>query len=318
MTSTLIDDDVMTMTAASATPALVATGLGKRYGRRWALRGCDVAIPVGSVTALIGPNGAGKSTLLQIAAGLVRPTEGAISVLGQHPMADAATVLPRIGFVAQDRPLYGQLTVAETLTLGARLNPGWDAAFAEERVGQLGLDPRQRAGKLSGGQQAQLALVLALGKRPDLLLLDEPMAALDPAARREAMQLLMGTVAGDAATVVLSSHNVADIERICDHLVILSGGRVVASGDLETFQTEHHLLTGPRATDAELAAIAASGEIVRATHTDRQTTLLVRGDGPPPDSVRWTETSIGLEDLIIEYIGRSDGTGAGQPGREVA
>ena len=231
MTATLTDDGVTTMTtAATGPPALAAAGLGKRYGRRWALRGCDIAIPAGSVTALIGPNGAGKSTLLQIAAGLSRPTEGEIAVLGQRPMTDAATLLPRVGFVAQDRPLYGQLTVTETLTLGARLNPGWDAAFARDRVRQLGLDPRQRAGRLSGGQQAQLALVLALGKRPDLLLLDEPLAALDPAARREALQLLMATVAGTGATVVLSSHSVADVERVGDHLVILSGGRVVVGG----------------------------------------------------------------------------------------
>ncbi len=286
---------------------LETTGLGKRYGRKWALRDCTVAIPDGSITALIGPNGAGKSTLLQIAAGLVRPTEGTVAVLGQRPIADAKTLLPRVGFVAQERPLYGQLSVRETLTLGERLNPGWDRPFAEERIARLGLDPRQKAGRLSGGQQAQLALVLALGKRPDLLLLDEPTAALDPYARREALRLLMGTVAGAAATVVLSSHNVTDIERVCDYLVIVSAGRVVASGYLEAFRDGHRLLVGPRATEGDLSRVAVAGEIVRATHTDRQTTVLIRGDFERPVGDRWSETPIGFEDLVIEYLSRPGG-----------
>ena len=286
------------------TSPLEATGLGKRYGRSWALRDCTVSIPEGSVTALIGPNGAGKTTFLQIAAGLVRPTEGTVAVLGQRPIADAKTLLPRVGFVAQDRPLYGQLSVRETLTLGERLNPGWDRPFAEERIARLGLDPRQKAGRLSGGQQAQLALVLALGKRPDLLLLDEPTAALDPYARREALRLLMGTVADAAATVVLSSHNVTDIERVCDHLVIVSAGRDVASGDLDAFRDGHRLLVGPRATEGDLSALAPAGEIVRATHTDRQTTVLIRGDSERPVGDRWSETPLGFEDLVIEYLSR--------------
>ena len=283
---------------------LEATGLGKRYGRTWALRDCAVSIPEGSITALIGPNGAGKTTFLQIATGLAAPSSGAVSVFGHDPKRDAAAVLPRIGFVAQDHPLYGQLSVRETLSLGARLNPGWDAAFAETRVRTLGLNLRQKAGRLSGGQQAQLALVLALGKRPDLLLLDEPTAALDPFARREAMQVLMGIVAESATTVVLSSHSVTDVERVCDHLVILSGGRVVASGELETFRSSHRLLIGQRAEDADLARLAATGEIVRATHSDRQSTVLVRSDSRSPDLDRWAETPISFEDLVIEYLAR--------------
>ena len=290
--------------------ALHAAGLGKRYGRRRALSGCDIAIPSGSVTALVGPNGAGKSTLLNIAAGLARPTEGSIRVLGLDPDREAAALLPRLGFVAQDHPLHGQLSVAETLTLGRKLNPGWDQALAEDRIRQLGLDPKQKARRLSGGQQAQLALVLALGKRPDMLLLDEPLAALDPVARREAMGVLMDTVAGAAeagrvATVVLSSHNVGDIERVCDHLVIVSGGRAIAAGPLDGFRDGHRRLTGPRATEREIAALAERAEVVRATHTDRQTTVLLRGPSPlgvPLAGDRWAEESVPFEDVLIEYL----------------
>lgn len=283
------------------TSPLETTGLGKRYGRSWALRDCTVAIPEGSITALIGPNGAGKTTFLQIAIGLAAPTDGTVAVFGRDPKRDAAAVLPRLGFVAQDHPLYSRLSVAEMCEVGARLNDGWDRSFAEARLRSLGLDPKQRVGKLSGGQQAQLALVLALAKHPKLLLLDEPTASLDPHARREFMQVLMDTVVGDGATVVLSSHNVADLERVCDHLVILGNGRVVAAADLDAFRTEHRLLVGPRASDAELAGI---GEIVTVSHTGRQTTAVVRGSLRSfPD--RWVVSDLSFEDLVIEYLARS-------------
>ncbi|MEV5327251.1 ABC transporter ATP-binding protein [Nonomuraea sp. NPDC052634] len=169
------------------TSVLRAQGLGRRYGRRWALRDCTLDVPAGHVVGLVGPNGAGKSTLLKLACGQLEPSAGAISVLGGRPASTPAQ-LARVGFVAQDTPVYGGLTVEDHLRLGARLNPRWDQELARERVARLGLDPAHRAGRLSGGQRAQLALTLGLAKRPDLLILDEPVAALDPLARREFLQ----------------------------------------------------------------------------------------------------------------------------------
>ncbi|HLY32946.1 MAG TPA: ABC transporter ATP-binding protein, partial [Jatrophihabitantaceae bacterium] len=206
-----------------STAAIAATGLGKRYRRRWALSDCTFEIPAGRVTGLVGPNGAGKSTFLHLAVGLLTPTVGTITVLGSaapsHPKQ-----LAEIGFVAQDTPTYRGLTVAEHLKLGAHLNPSWDAALARRRIDELGLDPRQRAGKLSGGQRAQLALTLAVAKRPQLVLLDEPVANLDPMARREFLRSLMQFVSDEGTSVVLSSHLVADLERTCDHLLVLAVG----------------------------------------------------------------------------------------------
>jgi ABC-2 type transport system ATP-binding protein len=216
---------------------LAARGLGKRYGRRWALSGCDLAIPAGRVVGLVGPNGAGKSTLLQLAAGLRRPTAGTLEVLGGRPAAQ----LGRVGFVAQNPPLYEALSVGDHLDLGAWLNPRWDRGLAERRIGQLGLRRRWRAGKLSGGQRAQLALTLALAKRPELLILDEPVASLDPLARREFIDAVAGVAAEHGVSVVLSSHLVADLERVCDYLVILVASRVRLAGAVS------ELLAGQRA-----------------------------------------------------------------------
>ena len=213
------------------TAALEASQLGKRYGQRWALRDCSLRVPAGSIVGLVGANGAGKSTLLHLAVGLLAPTSGTITVLGAKPAAGAHQ-LARVGFVAQDAPLYPGLRVAEHLRLGRRLNPGWDAHAASARIERLGLDPRQRAGHLSGGQRAQLALTLAVAKRPELLLLDEPVASLDPLARREFLQRLMETVVDQHLTVVLSSHLLADVERVCDHLIVLAAGEVVLAGEV--------------------------------------------------------------------------------------
>src|SRR5262245_41772091 len=187
------------------TAAVVATGLGKRYRGRWGLRDCTLEIPKGRVVALVGPNGAGKTTLLHLATGILRPSAGSVSVLGSTPGADA-TLLSRVGFVAQDVPLYRNLSVADTLEFGRRLNSRWDQSLAVERLERLGIPLRDRVGELSGGQRAQVALALALGKRPELLLLDEPLASLDPLARREFLQVLMEGVAEHGLTVVLSSH----------------------------------------------------------------------------------------------------------------
>src|SRR5262245_1130606 len=194
--------------------ALTADDVGKRYRRRWALQHCTLAIPRGSIVGLVGANGAGKSTLLHLVAGLLEPTEGTLSVFGDRPGGDAKQ-LSRVGFVAQDAPVYGSLTVAEHVRLGQRLNASWDRPLAEQRIAKLGLDGDQRAGRLSGGQRSQLALTLAIGKRPELLLLDEPVSSLDPLARREFLQDLMALVAEQQPTVVLSSHLLPDVDRMC-------------------------------------------------------------------------------------------------------
>jgi ABC-2 type transport system ATP-binding protein len=222
----------------AVTAAIEATGLGLRYGRRWALSDCTLAIPAGQVAGLVGRNGAGKTTLLHLAAGLRRPTAGTISVLGGRPAGDAAQ-LGRVGFVAQDTPAYRGLSVAGHLRMGQALNPGWDGALARRRVGQLGLDPRQRAGRLSGGQRAQLALTLALAKRPDLLILDEPAASLDPLARREFLAAVAAAAAEHGLTVVLSSHLMADVERICDYLILLVASRVALAGPVSALLAAH-------------------------------------------------------------------------------
>jgi ABC-2 type transport system ATP-binding protein len=227
----------------AVTAAVQACGLGKRYGRRWALSDCTLTIPAGQVVGLVGPNGAGKTTLLGLAAGLLAPTAGTISVLGSHPAASPVQ-LGRVGFVAQGTPVYPWLSVDGHLRMGAALNPRWDDTAARRRVKQLGLDPRQRAGRLSGGQRAQLALTLAIAKRPDLLILDEPVASLDPLARREFLVAVAEISAAQEMTVVLSSHLVADLERICDYLIVLVASRLRLAGPISTLLGAHGQLQG--------------------------------------------------------------------------
>jgi ABC-2 type transport system ATP-binding protein len=279
--------------------ALRADGLGKRYRRAWALRDCDLALPAGRVIALVGPNGAGKSTFLRLAVGLLAPTTGTVEVLGESPTANTPQVLSRVGFLAQDHPLYKHFTVADLLRFGRSCNLRFDQALAERRMSQLDIPLDRRAGALSGGQQAQVALALALAKRPDLLVLDEPMASLDPVARLEFLQVLMGAVAADGITVLFSSHVVPELERVCDHLVVLNHSRVTLAGDIETLLDEHRLLVGPR-TDADLDR---AGTVVEATHSDRHTTLLVR-DGGTLTAPGWQPRPIGLEDLVLAYLRR--------------
>src|SRR5438874_5652869 len=213
-------------------PALETSALGKRYHSLWALRDCTLAVPAGSVTALVGPNGAGKTTLLQLAVGLSEPIAGRVLVFGASPRDEPGEVLPRIGFVAQDHPLYRGFRLGELLKFGAALNPRWDDGLARERLDRLGLPLRRKAGTLSGGQQAQVALTLALAKRPELLLLDEPVASLDPLARREFMNTVLEVVSETDLTVVLSSHIVADLERVCDYLVILAHARTLLAAPI--------------------------------------------------------------------------------------
>ncbi|QKW21833.1 ABC transporter ATP-binding protein [Kitasatospora sp. NA04385] len=277
------------------TAIVEARALHKRYGRRPALTDCTLSVPAGSVVGLVGPNGAGKSTLLQLACGLLTPTAGTIEVFGAPPGQ-----LARVGFVAQDTPLYPALTVADHLRLGARLNPRWDAALAERRVRQAGLDPAQKAGRLSGGQRARLALALAVAKRPELLLLDEPVAALDPLARRAFLQGLMEFVAEaePQATVVLSSHLLSDLERVCDHLIVLADSRVRAQGGIDDLLATHfRLTTARRAADTLPAAL----HVLRAEHTERQSTFTVRAEAPVDDP-SWVMEPLGLEDLVLHHM----------------
>ncbi|MGI8609791.1 MAG: ABC transporter ATP-binding protein [Candidatus Dormibacteria bacterium] len=279
------------------TGAVDATGLGKRYGRAWALRDCTLTIPAGRVTALVGPNGAGKTTLLHLAVGLIEPTSGQVEVFGWSPRSQPTVVLSRVGFLAQDRPLY-RFTVDEMLTMGRRLNPRWDDALARRRLNDAGVPLERRTDRLSGGQQAQVALALALAKRPELLLLDEPVASLDPLARREFMEVLMAAVAEDGITVLLSSHNIADLERVCDYLVILSAAHVQVAGETDEILARHKLLTGPR---CDGQAIARVHSVVQARHTERQTVLLVRTNGHVHDPA-WTVSDVALEDVVLGYL----------------
>lgn len=286
--------------------AFETTGLGKRYGRTWALRDCTLSLPAGRVAALIGPNGAGKTTLLQLAVGLLAPSAGAVRVFGRVPRERPLEVLPRVGFVAQDHPLYRGFTVADLLTMGRRLNTLWDQQAAVSRLRALGIPLDRPAGKLSAGQQAQVALALALGKRPDLMLLDEPLASLDPLARRDLLRVLMDVTTADGLTVLLSSHILSDLERVCDFLIILSAARVQLAGDIEQIVRTHKRLIGPR---ADPSAVAHIHDVIEARHTERQTTLLVRVNGHLFDPA-WEVQDVSLEDIALAYIGQSRETAA--------
>ncbi|MFC4063247.1 ABC transporter ATP-binding protein [Planomonospora corallina] len=267
------------------TVALRATGLGVRYRRAWALRDCSLAVPAGRVAALVGPNGAGKTTLLHTVVGLLDPDAGEVSVTGEA------------AFMAQDKPLYDTFTVAETLTFGRRLNPGWDDAYATARLAGLGIPPDRRVSRLSGGQQAQVALTVALAGRPDLLVLDEPLANLDPLARHDIMRSLMVEVADRPLTVLISSHVVADLRDTCDWLIVLNGGRVQVSGDIDDLLAEHLVLTGP----AELAdGPAARAGVVESSRTGGRARLLVRGASVPDP--RWSARPADLEELVMAYL----------------
>lgn len=271
--------------------------LTKRYRGKTALSNCTLDVPQGHVVGLVGPNGSGKSTLLNIASGVLSPTSGSVRVFDSPP-ASTSTQRERVGFVAQDTPVYAGLSVRDHLRYGQHVNPKWDDRLAHRRVEQLGLDLRQRAGKLSGGQRAQLALTLAIAKRPDFLLLDEPVASLDPLARREFLQILMETVADHDVSVLLSSHLVADIERVCDYLVVLASSRVQVAGEVEDLLATHHRLIGPRD-----ATPPQSQVVIESSYTERQSTLFVRSDGPIIDPL-WTVEAVNLEDLVLAYMGQ--------------
>jgi ABC-2 type transport system ATP-binding protein len=288
------------VSAVPESTVLETSALGKKYGRRWALRDCTLTIPEGKVVGLVGPNGAGKTTLLHLAVGLLAPTSGSIAVLGGRP-ADGPAQLARVGFVAQDTPTYSRLSIADHLRMGAWLNPQWDADLAQDRIDQLDLDRKQRAGSLSGGQRAQLALTLAIAKRPELLLLDEPVASLDPLARREFLQSLMEVVATQGVSVVLSSHLVADLERVCDYLIVLVASQVQVAGEVSELLGSHFRLSGPR---RDVDSLPSNQEVIEESHTDKQSTLMIRTDDPILDPA-WNVTPVTLEDVVLAYMGRS-------------
>jgi ABC-2 type transport system ATP-binding protein len=284
------------------TPVIETSELGKQYGRKWALRDCSLTIPDGKVVGLVGPNGAGKTTLLNLAVGLLASTAGSITVLGGRPGGPAQ--LARVGFVAQDTPVYAGLSVANHLRMGAYLNRNWDQGLAESGIEQLDLDLRQKAGSLSGGQRAQLALTLAVAGRPELLLLDEPVASLDPLARREFLQSLMEVVARDGVSVVLSSHLIADLERVCDYLVVLVASHVQLAGEVNELLSSHRRLSGPR---RDPRSLPSEQHVIEESHTDKQSTFLVHTDQPILDPV-WTVMPVTLDDLVLAYMSLEHGS----------
>ena len=286
------------------TTAIATHELSKRYRRVSALTDCTVTVPEGRVSALLGPNGAGKTTLLRMLAGLVHPTGGTASVLDGVPRQDPA-FLAEVGFLAQEIPMYRRLTAEDHIQIGAHLNPRWDASLVRTRLAELRIPLDQRVGTLSGGQRAQVALALTLAKRPRLLLLDEPVAALDPLARRKFLATLTSAVADaeGGLTVVLSSHLVSDLERVCDHVILLSGSRVQVCGDIDTVLAEHKILVGPR---KDTAPIERAHQVVQAVVTARQSTLLVRLGGGPVIDPDFQAEDVTLEELVLAYMGASE------------
>ncbi len=273
------------------------SGLGKRYGSTWALRECTLAIPAGHVAALVGPNGAGKTTLLNLAVGLAEPTAGGITVLGGLP-AGSPAALDGSAFVAQDTPLYKNLSAADMLHLARNLNRRFDQHYAETRLGELGIPLDRKAGKMSGGQQAQLALTLALARRPRLLLLDEPVAMLDPVARHDFMATVLTAAADDGVSVLLSSHVLAELERVADYLILLSRGRVQMAGEVEDLLASHRVLTGPAAE----AGRYAERPVVHVRRGAAQAHLLVRATADDPVPPGWEGHPVGLEELTLAYL----------------
>jgi len=276
--------------------------LSKRYRRVTALSDCSVTVPESRICALIGPNGAGKTTLLRLLAGLARPTGGTVCVLGGAPRQDPA-FLAEIGYLAQEIPLYRRLTAEDHIRAGAHLNPRWDGESARSRLRELNIALDRPVGTLSGGQRAQVALGLTLAKRPRVLLLDEPVAALDPLARRHFLGTLTAAVAeaGGELTVVLSSHLIADLERVCDHIILLAESRVQLCGDIETLLAEHKVLVGPR---KDTSALQRTHQVVHTVRTARQVTMLVRLNGSVLDPA-YEASEVDLEELVLGYMGAS-------------
>jgi ABC-2 type transport system ATP-binding protein len=278
--------------------AIETSGLSKRYRGAWGLRDCTLSVPAGHIVALVGPNGAGKTTLLHCSVGLATPTTGHASVLG-HLAAGSLDALERVAFVAQDAPLHSYLSVAAMLDLSRDLNRRFDRRHAEERLRSLAIPLHRKVGKLSGAQHAQLALALALARHPDLLVLDEPVARLDPLARHDFLAHLMTAVAEEGVSVVFSSHVISELERVADYLVVLSAGRVQMAGAIDDLLTRHRLLSGP----AEQAGrIGELFPIVQAREAGRHAELLVRAAGPAFPPSGWETSGVTLEELVLAYL----------------
>jgi ABC-2 type transport system ATP-binding protein len=291
------------MTHDVSVPALRADRLGKRYGRQWGLRDCTFEVPAGSVVGLVGPNGAGKTTLLALTVGLLAPTEGQVAVLGEPSRAHTASTLARVSYLAQDHPLYRGFTVEEMLRFGRSMNPAWDDSLARARVDSLGIPLGRKIKALSGGQQAQVGLTMALAKRAPLLALDEPVASLDPIARLEFMQDVMAAAADGGLTVVIASHVIAELERLCDWLLVLNAGRLQLAGPVDDLLAGHALLTVPRQTpNADLP-----GKVISRADSDRHSTVLMAGGGAlTAAAVRpgWQAEPVGFEQLVLAYLRR--------------
>ncbi|MFI9049222.1 ABC transporter ATP-binding protein [Streptomyces sp. NPDC053427] len=282
--------------------AIEATGLGKKYRRGWALRDCSFRLPAGRICALVGPNGAGKSTFLGVATRLVQPTAGSLKLFGT-PVSDPA-VLERVAFLAQDKPLYPRFTVAETLRLGRELNPRWDQALAERIVRSGNVPLTARTGTLSGGQRTRVAFALAFGKRPDLLLLDEPMSDLDPLARHELSGLLMAEAAEHGTTVLMSSHMLSEMEDMCDYLVVLAEGRLRMALPTDALVSAHLLVTGLADGDGVPEELRRRHTVVESRVTGRQFTALVRPNGPLSDG--WEAVPPSMEEVLLAHLRSPD------------
>jgi ABC-2 type transport system ATP-binding protein len=284
------------------TAAVETRDLAKQYHATTALRECTIDVPRGRISALVGPNGAGKTTLLLILAGLRRATHGDATVLGRPPSQDPA-FLSEVGFLAQEVPLYRRFTADDHLGMGAHLNPRWDGDTAHTALRDLDIPLDRPVATLSGGQRAQVGLALALAKLPRVLLLDEPVAALDPLARRHFLATLAAAVSNRDLTVLLSSHLVNDIERVCDHIVLLAAARPQLCGDIDDILGAHKVLVGPR---RDTAVLERDHDVVQIDSTPRQTTMVVRVRGPIVDP-SWEVHDVGLEELVLAYMGgRSD------------
>jgi len=289
--------------AGGGAPALRTDRLGRRYGQLWGLRDCTLEVPAGAIVGLVGPNGAGKTTLLEMIIGLLQPTEGQLSVFGESSHADPAARLARVGYVAQDHPLYRDFSIADMFHLGRAMNPSWDQQLAQARMDALDIPLKRKVKQLSGGQRAQVSLTMALAKRAPLLVLDEPVSSLDPVARLEFMREVMAAAAGTGLTVLIASHVVSELERFCDWLIVLTGGRVQLAGPADDLIDAHRLITVPRATpDAELP-----GLIVHRTDSDRHSSAIVHTDPVQLAAQQhpgWQADPVGFEQLVMAYLQR--------------
>lgn len=271
-----------------------ASSVSRRYGKRWALRGFDLVIPEHAVVGLVGPNGAGKSTLLHLVAGLITATEGRVSVFGGTP--GSRPVLPDVAFVAQDSPLPKRARIREVVAIAAGMNVRWDGELVDERISALRLDRDHRVGELSGGQRAQLALALALAKLPKLLLLDEPVASLDPLARRTFLQSLMSAVAGGGLTVMFSTHLLDDLERTCDHLVVIGQGTLLLSGSIDEIIGRHAVLVGPPDRPLPRGVTIIGGQRVAGAH---QHLVSLRETIIDP---AWQVVTPSLDEIVLAHL----------------